>query len=140
MIQLTAAFGSENHQVDPQKTIKYTNIVDVLDSYLENTDLTLDKIKAHTGEEKAMFVKENTQFQPRERGEARPQDKFTDKVDNSDEYPFIPKITKKFHAQTDLDEKLHLAQYDKVKFFQNIVLTFHFLLPKLLIQAKSTRI
>jgi len=45
MIQLTAAFGSDNHQIDPTKTIKYTSIIDVLDSYLENADLALDKIK-----------------------------------------------------------------------------------------------
>ncbi len=69
-----------------------------------------------------MFVKENqTQHQIRERTEARPQDKFTDKVDNSEEYPFIPKITQKLHSKTNLDEKLLLAQFDKIKFFQNVV-------------------
>jgi len=87
-----------------------------------------------------MFVKENTQFQARERTEARPQDKFTDKVDNSAEYPFVPKITKKFHSQTNLDEKIHLAQFDKIKFFQNIVFLVSFFPSKFVLKAKSCKL
>lgn len=44
-MKILSDFGTDSHKVEPQKTIKYSDVVDVLDTYLENVDLTLDKIK-----------------------------------------------------------------------------------------------
>jgi len=44
-MKILSDFGTDSHRVEPHKTIKYSDVVDVLDTYLENVDLTLDKIK-----------------------------------------------------------------------------------------------
>lgn len=46
---------------------------------------------------------------------------FSDKIDNSAEYPFIPKIKVKHNAKVALDEDILRAQENKEKFFENIV-------------------
>ena len=44
-MKLVASFATDEHKIDPNRTIKYNDVIDVLDTCLENVDLTLDKIK-----------------------------------------------------------------------------------------------
>ena len=44
-IKLLSDFVSPGNTLDPSKTIPYSEVVDYIDTYLENIDLTVDKIK-----------------------------------------------------------------------------------------------
>lgn len=40
-----AKFMDLGAKINPEKVIKYGSVVEVIDNYIENIDLTLDKIK-----------------------------------------------------------------------------------------------
>jgi len=56
--------------------------------------------------------------------EDKPQLKFKDPPDNSEDYPYIPKISQKYNSEIPLNEKIYLAKYNPIEFFKNIVKKF----------------
>ena len=44
-MKVLANLIGKGNNINPQKTIKYNSVIEVMDDYLENIDLTLDKIK-----------------------------------------------------------------------------------------------
>ena len=45
MMQLLTKFSNSDTKIDFQKTIRYKDFQEVVESYLENVDIVLDKIK-----------------------------------------------------------------------------------------------
>ncbi|RKP27840.1 ribonuclease H-like domain-containing protein [Syncephalis pseudoplumigaleata] len=91
---------------------RFGDVVDVVDSLLEKTDVCLDEMAGRATSRTAIVQSAPTlakMSQPNldyhlihAQNIVRPQIRFTDKIDNTNRVPFVPKITSKPNAQVPL--------------------------------------
>jgi hypothetical protein len=125
-------FSNLESKIDFQKTIRYKDIQEIVESYLENVDIVLDKIKVSIlsfflnkskqidTSNNSLLIKTNNSIEINS-DDSKPQNLFKDKIDNSYEIPFIPKLKEKPNALAPLDPEILLAQSNPQKFFEQRV-------------------